>query len=306
VVDYFAQVSDEFLEENKLTKSASNFVSRSRVDELAAASEIIAVFAGDNARNAAEAVSRLRGRAAFAGNIGADEEGRIIKENLNAVGIESFLEIALGNTGKIITFITPDKERSFAVNLGNSTEYYKLPLEEATDSKYFYYTSISVLGKHRLADTIKHTVDELNGEAWIALSLESPPMIKEHRKELLGLIGKSDIVFANEYELTSLTGKGINESVDEIGELVELLYIKLGEKGSLAVYKGKTENIPAYTAQPIDLTGAGDFYAGGVLQALSSGKGFKQAGSIGSFIGARVVEQLGARLPELVLPTRLG
>jgi len=55
--------------------------------------------------------------------------------------------------------------------------------------------------------------------------------------------------------------------------------------------------LKAYKSKPVDTTGAGDMYAAGVLYGITNGLTWQQAGHLGSHAAARVVSQMGARLP---------
>ena len=61
--------------------------------------------------------------------------------------------------------------------------------------------------------------------------------------------------------------------------------------------------MPAYDVQPVDLTGAGDMYAAGVLYGLSVHAAPERAAQLGSCAASYVVQQMGARLPGNLLET---
>ena len=55
-------------------------------------------------------------------------------------------------------------------------------------------------------------------------------------------------------------------------------------------------HIPAWEAEPVDATGAGDTYAAGFLYAHSLGLPLKVCGEVGSIIAAKVVEVIGTKM----------
>ena len=55
-----------------------------------------------------------------------------------------------------------------------------------------------------------------------------------------------------------------------------------GENGSYIHYGGETCYVPAFATQPVDLTGAGDMYAAGVLYGLSRQATPERAVQLGS------------------------
>ena len=71
---------------------------------------------GGSCSNTIAGISILGGKTAFIGKIGNDEIGRIYEKKTKESGVEGkFVKHPTLATGNAITFITPDKERSFAV-----------------------------------------------------------------------------------------------------------------------------------------------------------------------------------------------
>jgi len=55
-------------------------------------------------------------------------------------------------------------------------------------------------------------------------------------------------------------------------------------------------NIEGVKANAVDSTGAGDIYASGILYGLCYDYDLEKAGNLASKLGAKLVEQIGARL----------
>ena len=107
-----------------------------------------------------------------------------------------------------------------------------------------------------------------------------------------------DIVFANEEEATSLTGKSPEYALLEIAEMCAIAVVKLGAHGSLIKSGDRIIHIDAISAKSIDTTGAGYIYAAGFLYALTENLDLEVAGKIGSLLAGNVVEIIGAKIPE--------
>ena len=56
--------------------------------------------------------------------------------------------------------------------------------------------------------------------------------------------------------------------------------------------------VDSINADCIDTTGAGDFYASGFLYGISNGLTLEKCGKIGSLIAGKVIENIGANLPD--------
>ena len=299
LVDYFTQSTDDFLKKNGLTKGATNYIPREKLDKLHAelSESIFACFPGDNARNVCEGVSFLGGKSAYAGCIADDKEGEIFENSLRAQNIDSFLEKKLGNTGKIIAFITPDFQRTFAADLGNGVEYDALPAKGLKDSNFLYLTSITLLKKGRISKSVRDAMKfaKENG-AHVSISLENPPMINENKNDLLKIISGSDILLANEEELKTLVGSKDEKAARMLAENIPVVCLKKGKNGSIIFSRGERFVVPAHLAKVVDTTGAGDFYAAGVLFSLSRGQSAEVAGHQGAKLAAKVIEKFGATL----------
>jgi sugar/nucleoside kinase (ribokinase family) len=292
VVDYFIKVDDRFLEHHRLIKGATNFRSRKDLDELflETAEATLLRLPGDNARNVCEGIVRLGGLAAYAGSTGKDDDGRFLERALKSLGIRSLLAEKPGKTGRILIYITPDGERTFAVDLGNGLDFSKIPKAEVAGSKYLYLTSITILAAGPIARTSMQAVRiAKRTNTCIAFSLESPPMIRRNNKRLIELIEGIDVLFANEEEAAAL---GLPPS--QISKKVKYLYLKRGVKGSSVFWDRKKFEIPKYSKRTVDTTGAGDYYAAGVLSALCRGLDAEEAGREGARLAAEIVERLGA------------
>ena len=59
---------------------------------------------------------------------------------------------------------------------------------------------------------------------------------------------------------------------------------------------GNLIRIEPFKVNAIDTTGAGDLYAAGFLYGLSRNYPLEKCGKLGSFLAAKVVTQVGARL----------
>jgi sugar/nucleoside kinase (ribokinase family) len=116
------------------------------------------------------------------------------------------------------------------------------------------------------------------------------------------LIGLFDVVKPNEVECKVLTG--IDPRVDA-RTAAETLYawgpglviITLAEEGSV-VYDGQQFwRIPAYPADVVDATGAGDTYAAGFMHALLRGDAPQECGVWGTAVASVMIEHVGPDFP---------
>ena len=100
----------------------------------------------------------------------------------------------------------------------------------------------------------------------------------------------------NDYEFAVFSEK-TGKSVEQLLEVVELLVVTLGEKGSEIHRKGheKLSIPPAKVKDVVDPTGAGDAYRGGFVAGLVRGLPLEVCGRMGSTAAAFVVERYGTQ-----------
>ena len=123
-------------------------------------------------------------------------------------------------------------------------------------------------------------------------------MVQSNDAFLHNLVEKYvDIVFANETESKAFTKcDDPVASLREIARMCDVAVVKVGKDGSWVKGGDEEHYIPAWPANPVDGTGAGDTYAAGFLYAHSLGLPLKACGEIGSIIAARVVEVVGTKI----------
>jgi sugar/nucleoside kinase (ribokinase family) len=107
-----------------------------------------------------------------------------------------------------------------------------------------------------------------------------------------------DIVFANEEEAKSFTGKEPEEALNEIAKTCELAIVKVGKEGSYIKRGNEIIKIGTIKATAIDTTGAGDSYAAGFFYGLTHNYDLETSGKIAALVSGKVVEVMGANLPD--------
>ena len=109
---------------------------------------------------------------------------------------------------------------------------------------------------------------------------------------------KLDITFANEQEIMSLIdAKSFDEVVNFSKTLGKIMVLTRGEKGAVAINGqevvecGVKQNLKI-----VDLTGAGDLFAGGFLHGYINNMSLKESLDKGTEMSSKVIQQIGARL----------
>ena len=253
---------------------------------------------GGSAANTVHGIAKLGGKCGYIGKISDDEYGKFYLEDFKKNQINTHFLYSETGTGHATGLISPDSERTFGTYLGAAME---LTAEEMSAEVFRNYQIMHIEGylvqNHDLIEAAMKTAKE-NG-LLISIDMASFNIVEANLDFLHRIIREYvDIVFANEEEAKSLTGKNPEEALIDIAELCSVAVVKLGAQGSMIKSGDRTIHINAISAKSVDTTGAGDIYASGFLYALAEGFDLEVSGKIGSLLSGNVVELIGAKLSE--------
>jgi sugar/nucleoside kinase (ribokinase family) len=105
-----------------------------------------------------------------------------------------------------------------------------------------------------------------------------------------------DLLIAGLEEAQLLTGRRNGEAAAlELAAAHPLVVVTLGGEGSLLATGDGAVLVPSVPAEVVDVTGAGDAYAAGLLAALIAGATDAEAGAAAASVAAKAVTRVGAR-----------
>lgn len=258
------------------------------------------IVPGGAACNTIVGVGMLGGKAGFIGMRGEDEYGDSYEDQLKKCNVSCSFFLSKDPTGKVLSVITPDAQRSMFTFLGASTGL----APQSITPDMFEDTAIAVVEGYLLfnRDLMKAVLRAAKeAGAKIALDLASFEVVEAARDILDDLIKEYvDILIANEDEAEAYTGlKDENAALEKMAENAEYAVLKIGKRGSMISHKGTVTRVdPVIAEDAVDTTGAGDLWAAGFLYGLANGFSIEKSGRIGSACGAEVVRVIGAQIPD--------
>lgn len=261
-------------------------------------SEKSKISTGGSVANSMRTLAGLNGNAGYFGKIGNDKLGHIFKDAFEAKGIIPHLFFSQKDTGVVMGMVSPDSERTMATYLGAAADLTPQDFTPGIFANYDYaYMEGYLVFNH---DLIKTGVEMAKAAGCkVAIDLASFNVVEANLDFLKDLIKNSiDIVFANEEEAKSFTGKEPLEALDEIAEMCEIAVVKVGKHGSYIKRGSELVKIGTIEAKAIDTTGAGDSYAAGFFYGLTKGYDLETCGKIAALVSGKVVEIMGANLPD--------
>jgi len=308
IVDLLVRVDDEFLSrELPGGRGNTTWVEAARLDELVRRLHErgfqLEKAPGGSTGNLLCGLSELGCGTSFLGWLGLDDDGVYYRDTFaeSGGGIHAFKYHPSKHTGRCLSLISPDADRSMVTDLGASAEMNAgeiLPSD--LDHVSLLHTEGYLCG---LKDkTFLPCLLERAKNAGIPVSfdLASYGIVREYRAGLHEYLGKYvDVVFANELEAAEFAGTDDPGSMlNALARLCPVAAVKLGALGSLVRMDGRTVRIAPEPATPVDATGAGDLWQAGFLFGWLHHAAPEVCGRIGSVLGAAAVSHFGARLPE--------
>ncbi|HMM12116.1 MAG TPA: adenosine kinase [Bacteroidales bacterium] len=305
LVDVLVQIPDAaILQQLQLPKGSMQHVDYERAQQVMKAVQQFGhhMASGGSASNTIHGLARLGNDTAFIGHTGTDEIGMFFREDMEKAGIRPMLVTNSDPTGIAHALITPDGERTFATFLGAALNLNAKHLHAGMfDAADYLYVEGYLVQNEELIRKAMHLAKQCGLQ--VVLDLASYNVVEANRVLLDELLRSYvDIVFANEEEAKALTGGTPQQSLDYLAGVCTTAVVKLGANGAIVKHGMETVAGQAFDARVLDTTGAGDIFAAGFLHIYASGGSLGQALKAGALLGARVIEQLGPKLPETSWP----
>ena len=302
LVDILMQLNDDaVLQQLSLPKGSMQLVDEKTANQILKATDSYekSIVSGGSASNTIHGLAALGIETDFIGKTRDDKWGELYESDMKKRNINPILFKGKNETGRAITFISQDSERTFATYLGAAIELSSDDLSSELFNGYDYFHTEGYLVQNReLIETALKFAKSNNLKT--SLDLASFNVVAENREFLLEMVEKYvDILFANEEEAREFTGGLKNEeALDFMGELCEYAILKQGKNGSIIKHNGKTIKVDIVPAKSIDTTGAGDLYASGFLYGLINSLPVEKCGQIGSLTSATVIEVIGPKISD--------
>ena len=298
IVDVICKVNDDFILENKLTKSTMKLVDENEFKKLLSNLKIEETISGGSVANSVVGLSQLGNDVGFIGKVNDDELGNKYEDGLKKEKVKYFYSKKKEKipTGTCLILITPDSERTMVTFLGIAGKINEndIDIEAIKESEMTFFEGYLWDEGHPK----KAFEKAIKNSKKTAMSLSDKFCVDRHKVNFLDLVKNSlDITFANEQEILSLIDTKNFEDVIAFGKnLGKLIVITRGEKGSVAI---NNEEVAEFGIQKnlkiVDLTGAGDLFAAGFLHGYINNKSLKQCLEKGTEMSSKIIQVIGAR-----------
>ena len=300
IVDVICKVDDNFISKNNLTKSTMKLIfEESEFQNLLKNLKIEKTVSGGSVANSIVGLSQLGNQVGFIGKVSDDELGGKYEEGLKKENVEYIYNKKKEElpTGTCLILVTPDSERTMCTFLGTAGKINENDVSlEAIKKSEIILLEGYLWDEGEPKKAFEKAIQNANK---VAMSLSDQFCVDRHKPHFLQLVkNKLDITFANEQEITSLIdAKNFDEVITFSKSLGKIIIVTRGEKGAVAIKDdevvecGIKENLKI-----VDLTGAGDLFAGGFLHGHVNNMSLKDSLEKGTEMSSKVIQQIGARL----------
>lgn len=301
LMDMLAHVEDAFLHGVDGAKGGMELVDHDGMTTLVGRLGDHQRAPGGSAANTIFGMSRLGSRCTFLGKVGSGDTGDLYKSKASAHGVDTsrFKHCAESATGRCLSMITPDSERTCRTFLGAAMNLSpaEISVADFANCRHAHIEGY-VLFNRDLAARILECAKQAGCS--ISLDLASFEVVAANRDIIDGILANYvDIVFANEDEAEAYAGSADPlEGLAALAVHCELAAVKVGAEGAYLRHKGETVRVNATPVKAIDTTGAGDLWAAGFLHGHLQGWQLANSGALGAHLGASVVQQTGAVIPD--------
>jgi ribokinase len=237
---------------------------------------------GGKGLNQAVAAARLGGRVHMVGAVGDDRFAEIPLAALEAAGVDTTYVVRGKNTQQhtgtaLIVVDRESGENAIAVAGGANAALTPELIRQALGA--FRASSVLLVQLEVPLQTVEAALELAREQRMITVLDPAPATALPET-----LLRKVDIMTPNETEAELLTGTAVHdlESAAVAGSRLRELtqgdvIVTLGEAGCVWVWPTGFEHIPAPEVQPVDSTGAGDAFNGGLALALARGDSIARA-----------------------------
>ena len=311
-VDLQVRVTEQELAQLKLRKGGMQLVDVEQQKLLLAQVRgETQIHAGGSAANTVVGLTQMGTCAAYGCSVGDDAHGLEYRRQMVAHGVMLPTAPKVGTTsGSCLILITPDAERTMNTNLAVSAELGPDDVDEETirQAQWLYIEGYLFASPSGSEASLRAMEMARRHGTRVAVTLSDAFIVQGFRATVERAVQTlCDLVFANHVESEAYTGQSDPQAaLRELRRQVPQAVVTHGAAGSYLDLGEGPVYVPAEKTVAVDLTGAGDMYAAGVLHGLVQSWSAARAGALGARAAARVVAQMGARLPgdlrDLVAP----
>ena len=260
----------------------------------------ISLTTGGDAFNEAVILARLGKKPALMGRLGLDLLGDIIVRRCEEEGVDhSRLQRDPKTDTRInVVIIGMDQQRHFIKTQNPGSVSFRSEDIDYNFIKKARAVSLASIFCSKLKDPeVILKIVKTARESGVLTFADMVPMTGgETIRDISEVLSYLDYFLPNKEEATALTGLHQPDEMADclLGFGIKNVIIKLGKDGCLIKNQHQRYLIPAFPAEAVDTTGAGDNFAAGFMTAVLDGMDLKDCGVFANAVAAVSTESVGA------------
>lgn len=235
--------------------------------------------AGGAPANVAVGIARLGGESAFIGRVGKDPLGEFMQQTLQQENVQTnhmILDPQQRTSTVVVGLDNGERSFTFMVNPSADQFLQVMDLPNFQANEWLHCCSIALINNPSRETTfeairrIKAAGGFFSFDPNLRESLWSS--FEDMKETVMQAVALADVLKFSEEELKLLTD---TQTLDDAFEKITALYpekliiVTLGKDGALYHLAGKKDIVAGKALKPVDTTGAGDAFVGGLLSGLS-------------------------------------
>lgn len=306
IVDILSRGDDALLDRLKLEKSAMKLINEHEADTLLKLLPNQKKTSGGSAANSSAGIATLGGRTRFVGKLADDALGDLYASDLTSLEGLSFNSSRLSgfeNTAISAIIVTEDGERTMNTYLGaclrlTDTDIIKSEVRDANVVFFEGYLWDQPKAREAVLKAIDIAKNAIGTK--VAITLSDTNCVRRHIKDFNQLIlaDQIDLVLANKKELQALySSDNIDDAIHQAAKAKCDFAVTLGSKGAAVIEHGSIQIVePKPVSKIVDLVGAGDAFAAGLLLGYSRNEALVKSAEAGCAFAAEIIQTEGARI----------
>ncbi len=307
LVDILLEIKEEELTELGLEKGTMRLVEPSFQSNLLSkfVQKDTHLVSGGSVANSIVALSQLGAKGAMICSLGDDRYGTFYRDECESLGIRITAQPVTGGlTGTCVSLITPDAERTMRTCLASSAMLSEAQVHEdlIKQSRWLFVEGYIFANPNYGQRAVRRavTLAKRHGTK-IAVTVSEAFIVESFGPFVREIVEQVDLVFANASEACAYAGTSdYRTAFDNLRQQVPAIVVTAGAEGALASIGGQRTEAKALSCKPVDLTGAGDMFAGTFLACITHDWSVADAAKAGCCMAGEVIMQYGARLSKNV------
>ena len=310
LVDLLFECSEADFSSLGMQKGAMRLIDSGQQTELISQlGRAVTKASGGSVANSVALFAQLGGRASLLCSLADDSYGQFFREDLAEIGVDVFsnsVHSEDSTSGTSVVVVTPDAERSMSTCLAASGKLSSdhINKQVLSESKWLFIEGYLIANGESARDALVNAISHAKSNGVkVAITMSDAFVVNGFFDFIQSILPDCDLIFCNNVEAQALAEKFGQKDAGSYESYFDFLSGKCagfvmtaGDKGAYIKFDGHQGHVAAFACDPVDLTGAGDAFAGGFLSGIANGMDPFDAAKRGCIYASKVIQQWGARL----------